>query len=337
MRILHVNDIANVGATLVDGLVRLGHDAELRRLRLVAKRRSTRAKLLASPLRLQEWLAVNRQARSGGYDIVHIHFAYLGWIGILGRYPYFLHCHGSDVRRDLHDRLRRWPITTSLRRARAVLFVTPDLAPIVRPIRPDAIFLPDPVNTDRFTPDQTSEERPPRILIGSGFHAIKRVDIAFEAIHSLLARYPKVQVTAIDQGPERQRYYGTPGVTFVPPVPYQEMPALIRAHDLVVGQFGLGILSMVELESMACGKPVVCNFEYGDWYPEPPPVLSTSQPAQAADYLSALIENPVLRHERGQSSRAWLEKHHGYLTLAERLVQIYEANLESPRPAKERT
>jgi len=336
MRILHVNDIANVGATLVDGLIRLGHDAELRRLRLVAKRRSTPVKLLASPARLQEWLDVNRQVASGGYDIVHIHFAYLGWLGILGRYPYFLHCHGSDVRRDLHDRLRRWPIVTSLRRARAVLFVTPDLAPVVRPIRPDAIFLPDPVNTDRFAPNHTLAERRPRILIGSSLYPIKRVDIAFEAIRTLLARHPDVQVTAIDQGPERQRYCGTPGVTFVPPVPYQEMPALIQAHDLVVGQFGLGILSMVELESMACGKPVVCHFKYGDWYPELPPVLSTNQPAQAADYLSALIEDPALRRQSGERGRAWVEEQHGYLTVAQRLEQIYRADLASARPTKER-
>ncbi len=336
MRILHINDIANVGATLVDGLTRLGHDAELRRLRLMAKRRSTLVKLLASPARLQEWLDVNRQVASGGYDIVHIHFAYLGWIGILGRYPYFLHCHGSDVRRDLHDRLRRWPIVTSLRRARAVLFVTPDLAPVVRPIRPDAIFLPDPVNTDRFAPNHTLAERRPRILIGSSLYPIKRVDIAFEAIRTLLARHPDVQVTAIDQGPERQRYYGTPGVTFVPPVPYQEMPALIQAHDLVVGQFGLGILSMVELESMACGKPVVCHFNYGDWYPELPPVLSTNQPAQAADYLSALIEDPALRRQSGERGRAWVEEQHGYLTIAQRLEQIYREDLASARPTKER-
>ena len=332
MHILHVNDIANVGATLVEGLTRLGHDAELRRLRLVAKRRSTLVKLLASPARLHEWLAVNRQVKSGGYDVVHIHFAYLGWIGILGRYPYFLHCHGSDVRRDLHDPLRRWPIVTSLRRARTVLLATPDLASIVCPIRPDAIFLPDPVNTDRFTPTSAAGATltegngcPPKILIGSSLFPIKRVDIAFEAIHILLARHPEVQVTAIDQGPERQRYHGTPGVTFVPPVPYQDMPALIHAHDLVVGQFGLGILSMVELESMACGKPVVCHFNYGDWYAAPPPVLSTNQPAQAADYLSALLEDPALRRERGERGRAWLEQHHGYLTIARQLAQIYAA------------
>ncbi len=323
MHILHVNDVANVGATLVDGLVHLGHDAKLRRLHLVAKRRSTSVKLLVSPLRLQEWLAVNRQVRLGDYDVVHIHFAYLGWLGILGRYPYFLHCHGSDVRRDLHDRLRRWPILISLRRAHLVFFVTPDLAPIVRPIRPDAVFLPNPVNTDRFRPCYGTAKHPPRILIGSNLSLIKRVDIAFEAIQILLARHPEVQVTAIDQGPERQRYYGISGVTFVPPVPYEEMPALIQAHDVVIGQFGLGILSMVEMESMACGKPVVCYFNYGDWYPESPPVLSTNQPAQAADYLSALIESSVLRRQSGERGRAWVEEQHGYLTVAKQLEQIY--------------
>lgn len=45
MRILRVNDVANVGATLVKALLRLGHDAELRRLRLTAKQPSILAKL----------------------------------------------------------------------------------------------------------------------------------------------------------------------------------------------------------------------------------------------------------------------------------------------------
>jgi glycosyltransferase involved in cell wall biosynthesis len=174
-------------------------------------------------------------------------------------------------------------------------------------------------------------------LIGSSLFPVKRVDIAFEAIRTLLARHPEVQVTAIDQGPERQRYYGTPGVTFVPPVPYQEMPSLIQAHDLVLGQFGLGIVSMVELESMACGKPVVCYFKYGDWYDEPPPVLSADQPTQAAEYLSALIEDPVLRRQSGEHCRTWLEEQHGYITIAKRLVQIYRQNLESARSAGEAT
>ena len=54
MRILHINDIAYVGSTLVEGLQQYGHDATLRPLQLRAKRRSTRVKLLALPLRLRQ-------------------------------------------------------------------------------------------------------------------------------------------------------------------------------------------------------------------------------------------------------------------------------------------
>jgi len=79
MRILHVNDIANVGATLVEGLTRLGHDAELRRLRPDGQRRSTLVKLLASPAR-RKVVGRQRQVESGSYDVVHIHFAtWAGW------------------------------------------------------------------------------------------------------------------------------------------------------------------------------------------------------------------------------------------------------------------
>ena len=79
---------------------------------------------------------------------------------------------------------------------------------------------------------------------------------------------------------------------------------------------------------MACGKPVVCYFSYGDWYPEPPPVLSTNQPGQAAGYLSALIEDPALYRQTAEHSRAWLEQQHGYLTIAKRLEQIYSESLD---------
>lgn len=324
MRILHVHDVANVGSTMVEGLRALGHDAELRRVRLAAARRSTLVKLLALPARLVEFAAVNRQVHRGHYDVVHIHFAYLGWLGILGGYPYFLHCHGSDVRRGLRDPLRRGPVRQALRRARTVFFVTPDLADIVRAVRPDALFLPDPIRVDRFRPPERAAAGPPRVLIISALSPLKGVDVAFAAVRRLLDLHPEVPVTALDLGPLRDRYHGVPGVTLIPPVPYAEMPALIQSHDIVVGQFRLGILSMSELESMACGRPVVCSFRYGDWYGEPPPVLSTDQAEQAAAHLAALVERPELRRDHGERGRQWVERYHGYMSIARRLEQVYQ-------------
>jgi glycosyltransferase involved in cell wall biosynthesis len=326
MHILHVNDVAYVASTLIQGLNSAGHKAELRRLRLPAARRSTAVKLMALPLRLKEWASVNRQVRRGHYDVVHIHFAYLGWLGILGRYPYFLHCHGSDVRRDLRDTLRRWPILRSLARAHVVFFSTPDLASLVHPIRPDALFLPNPVDMDQFCPVASNEQRAPRILIVSTLLPIKKVNVAFEAVQRLLTRYPEVEVIAITQGPERERYLGTPGVTFIDPVPHAMMPAFINSCDIVLGQFGLGVCGMAELESMACEKPVICYFDrrYSDTYPELPPVLSTNRAEEAAEYLSALVWNPSLCQERGRQGRVWVQKYHALTTITKRLEQIYQ-------------
>ncbi len=323
MHILHVNDIANVGATLVDGLAALGHQAELRRLRLVAGQRSTAVKLLAAPLRLQELGAVNHQVRRGRYDIVHIHFAYLGWLGILGRYPYILHCHGSDVRRDLHDPLRRWPILQSLKRARRVLVSTPDLLDIVQPFRPDAHFLPNPIHTENFQPDPLKESHRARILLISRLDSIKGIDIAFQAIAHLHAAAPDIEVTAIAAGPEYPRYAHVAGVRFIPPVAYAEMPALLNAHDIIVGQFAFGVLGMSELESLACGKPVICHSAYAEVYPDPPPVFASRDPAAIAGQILTWVAHPAAMAEIGAQGRAWAIKYHDYLSVSRQLETLY--------------
>lgn len=324
MRILHINNVANVGYTFVEGLKKLGHHAELRPLRLVAAKRSTFIKILVSPVRLQEMLGVNRQVKSNHYDIIHIHFAYLGVLGIVGRYPYFLHCHGSDVRIGLQDPIRRWPVIQSIKKAQTVLFVNPELASIVRPIRSDAVFLPNPIHTDLFYPNYKSPNRPPRILIISLLSPLKGVDVAFKAVRQILLVHPEIEVTAIDQGPERMIYRNTPEVRLVAPVPYQAMPNLINDHDIIIGQFGRGALGMAELESLACGKPVICFFKYNDSYPHPPPVLSANQPDQVAEYLVALVDNPTQCRELGEKGRDWVERYHSYTMIAQRLEEIYQ-------------
>lgn len=340
MRILHVNDVAFVGSNLVAALNQRGHTAELRRLQLAAAKRSTAAKLLAIPLRLAELAAVNRTVRRGCYDIVHIHFAYLGWLGIAGRYPYLLHIHGSDVRRDLHDWRRRWLILQSIARARTVLFSTPDLAEIIHPIRPDAIFLPNPVDTDSFCPAPFATNHPPKVLIISDLSAVKAVDVAFAAVAQLRERFPEVEVIAVKHGKDRERYIGTPGVNFIERVPHAEMVALIRSCDIILGQLGIGSMGVAELESLACGKPVVCYFRYDHLYPQPAPLFSANQPAQVADHLAALLSDPGLRQTCGEQAREWVCRYHGLPAVIQQLETIYADHLSGQQRLainKERT
>lgn len=326
MRILHIHDIANVGSTLVSGLRQIGHEAELRRLNLAVPHGSTLTKLLVSPLRLREMLRVNQEVRRGRYDIVHIHFAYLGWLGILGRYPYFLHCHGSDVRRDLKDWRRRWFIEKSLQRAQKVFFATPDLANLIYPLRPDAIFLPNPINTDQFNPLPEKNHSQPKILLGSAFYAVKGIELAMASLPEVIRQFPEITVTAFATGSEYPHYQGTPGLHFISPVTHDQMPALYHAHDFVIGQFKIGSLGMVELEGMACGKPVICYYTDTQQHTSAPPILNAQSATQIIEKTAYLLNNRSEINVLGQKGRNWILETHDYRLIARHLVALYQQN-----------
>lgn len=325
MKIAHVNDISNVPFALVEGLRLLGHDATLFPLNLVGGKLPTWGKALLLPWRGREMRALNRLIRRGHFDIVHIHFAYLGWAGILGKYPYFLHCHGTDVRRNLHEWYQRPFVVRSLRRAKRVFFSTPDLAEHVLPVRADAVWLPNPINTELFRPGSISEDdrrRRPRVLFISALSRIKGVERAFQVMDLLHKQVPEVEIAVMGFGDQLSRYEQWPGITVLPRVSYEDMPRLIRSCDVVVGQLRLGILSMSEAEAMACGRPVVGEFRYPEIYAEPPPILTGETPEELAGLVIHLLDDSDAREDVGRNSREWVTKYHDYRRVA-RILEAY--------------
>jgi glycosyltransferase involved in cell wall biosynthesis len=262
MHILHVNDVAFVGSNLVAGLNQRGHTAELRRLQLAAAKRSTAAKLLAIPLRLAELAAVNRMVHRGNYDAIHIHFAYLGWLGIT-RWVSLSAPHPWQRCAPRSPRLAAALVDPAEHRTRQNCALFDARSGRDRP--PPFAQTPFSYPT-RWTPTASVRRRlrqihPPRILIISDLSAVKAVDVAFAAVAQLRERFPEVEVIAIKHGKDRERYIGTPGINFIERVPHAEMVALIRSCDIILGQLGIGSMGVAELESLACGKPVVCLFQ----------------------------------------------------------------------------
>lgn len=325
MKIAQVNEIANVPSTLAKGLRERGHEVLVVPLQLIGGKRPTWQKLGLLPWRLREILAVNRDLRAGRFDVVHLHYAYLGWAGILGRYPYHLHCHGTDVRSGLHDPVRRPFVKRALTVARRVYYSTPDLAEHVHPVRADGAFVPNPIDVDLFCPGRRSSDGRPRVLFVSALSTIKGVEQAFQTIDALNRRAPGLEVAVFGFGAQAAEYVGRPGTTVLPPVCYDRMPDTLRDFDVVVGQLRLGILSMSELEAMACGKPVVGAFRYPDVYDEPPPIHSGASPDELAERILALADDSGLRRMEGERARQWVVQRHDYRRVAELMESHYLA------------
>jgi glycosyltransferase involved in cell wall biosynthesis len=322
VRIVHVRDVANVASTLVEGLRAEGHEAELLRIEAAGGRLPLPLKALFLPARLIEGARANRAIKRGRYDIVHIHVAYMGWLGIIGRYPYVLHTHGQDTRANLRHPLKSWITRRALEKARLVFYSTPDLGPVVHPVRPDAVFLPNPVDTERFRPSGKPPGERPRVLIMSRLDRIKGIDKALAVAARLRALVPDVHVDAFAWG-EMQDEVRDAGVNLVPTVPYDEMPDLLNRYHVAIGQFHLGILSMSELEAMACGVPLVGEFRYPDVYDAQPPLIADDDPEGIAQQIAALLRDYDALSARAEEGRAWTVTHHDYLHVTRALLEHY--------------
>lgn len=328
MRFVQVNDIASVASELAAGLRARGHAVEILQPRLYGAKLPPLLKLLVVPFRLADWLRLALQLRRGRYDAVHIHYAYLGLVGILAGMPYVLHCHGDDVR-DLGRRPWRVLIRLALRRAMHVYYSTPDLAPWVLPVRPDAEFLPNPVDTATFRPQPLPPDARDVFII-CALARNKGGDRILAAVRELSRRRPGVRITAIAGGELTRQFEALPTVVLLLHQPRGQLPGLMARHRVLVGQVHEGAIGMVELEGMACGRPVVASFRFADAYGTEAPVVHAETPAQVADAIERLLDDPVVAQALGEASRAWVEAHHDARRIAERVEAWHLARIDGP-------
>ncbi len=331
LSVLHINDVANVGSTLVAGLQEKGNHIVLRRMKNLASSSSLMFKMFLIPCRIAEFIGIIRYFDSNGFDVLHIHYAYFGWIGIIGRIPYYLHCHGSDVRMGLEDPVRRKWTIPCIKHAKAVFFSTPDLADYVRSIRPDAVFLPNPVRTDLFCPPvlqshlASSPKHHLRILLLSSLNdAVKGTHVAIQALSQVYQLNNKLDITAIAIGPDKNKYLSLEWINFVQPIPYMQMPSFLQQFDIIIGQFVIGSLGMSELEALSTGIPVICYYRDSAEYHTPPPVLPAQHADEVITHLNTLMNSDALRENLGTQGRKWILDNHCYKKVTDRLLEFYQ-------------
>lgn len=327
MRILHVNNIANVGPTLVEGLRAQGENAEFRGLNRTGAHASFPIKLILSPFRIFDYAKLSSYIHSQPFDIVHIHYASQGLAGLLGRFPYFLHVHGDDVNQNLNIPIISQITRISLENAEGVFYSTPNLETVVRSIRNDAVFLPNPVYMRDSPPGEGNESDEIRILL---FIRMDSIKIDKDYLHRM-ARFSVqngVRVQAIRWGEmvefiERE----FPAIELIPMRSQRDIFALLMHVDIIVGQQKQGALGMSELEAMLASKPVVANFNFPDAYPEQPPVLTAKNLDEFSSNITELIHDPEKRRHYGSLGRIWVLKYHGLEKISVQLLEQYHQAL----------
>lgn len=307
MRIAEVNDIASVASELTRGLRERGHDVTLIQPRLFGARLHWAVKPIVGPIRALEWTRLVRRLRRERYDIIHIHYAYLGMVGVLGKFPYILHCHGGDIR-DITP-FTSWITRRALRNAGAVFYATPDLGPEVLKQRPDAQFLPNPIDTETFRPLASCAESK-AVYIACALDDVKGAPQILDACQILARERPDIAITAISGGKYAVDFARLPNVTMRPHSPRADLPAAIARHGVVIGQVQLGAAGMAEFEAMACARPVIGHFTYSGAYPEPAPIVPARSGREIANAVARLVDDVDLRARLGDESRGWIRRNH---------------------------
>lgn len=328
MRILYVHNINRVAETYASELARGSHVTQIYEPDLRGGSAWLPLKLALLPGRVLGLRPLVSELRPDRFDLVHIHWASYGILGLVSKIPFIVECHGSDVRHRLHHPAGRALLAPLLRRAAAVHCITPDLLPIVQSVRADASFFPGPVDTTHFAPvsEQSTGTRPWTVLLFTRLDPEKGPESAIAGIASFVQRHPEVRVQLLDWGllkePLKQRYGER--FTFLAPVPREQVRELLYAADVVVGQLSLGILSFCELQAMSCAKPVICSFRYTQAYPDSPPLLQAATPEEVDAQLERVFQQQTLGLTLGQQAREWVRQNHDHCLLAKRLEKVYK-------------
>lgn len=316
-RVLHLNDVANVGSTLVAAARDLGRDWVLRDIphpQAGHPWRSGWERAIDLP---RFW----RERRD--YQVLHIHYGSNGYYAFGARQPFVLHIHGSDFRVDLHQPLIGALERKALQRADAVLYSTPDLGEGLREIRPDAQYFPNPLPLELV-------ESPPKVAVESGkvFCNFRFDDT--KGGRTLIAEIGKlvrdgVAVHGLDWGiyaaDARQV-----GVVLHPLAPLPDFLTQLASAEVVIGQHWLGTLGMSDLQTLALGRPLVAyatDASIPMYHCEVTSLVSRVHEALSSPQQAATI---------GWQGREWALAHHNPRHLVKRLEELYDQLLTTKHP-----
>lgn len=310
MKVLHLNNPAQVATNLVKAQKELGVDATLavtstkgwhtnfdHNLSKVntssIKGKIDIGKKLYDLIKECDILHYHGQAVSHGYrDLVM-------WSGIMGK-PVILHHHGSEIRNKDYPKF-----ANDLVKYRYVS--TPDLLEFV----PNAEWLPNPVDIQGLEYSEPDVSGPLKILHAPTNRDVKNTKAVETAISALKDEGLDIQFTIAEDKK------------------HSELIKIISGNDLVVDWLNpeYGIYGVFSIESMALGRTVICSLNDSLYDKHDVPIISIP-PTDLADKIKELYNNRNLLVIGGKSSYDFVQSHHNPIESAKKVIERYKAVLD---------
>jgi glycosyltransferase involved in cell wall biosynthesis len=168
-----------------------------------------------------------------------------------------------------------------------------------------------PANYDSLEPASFDVEKPFRILHAPSNPQIKGTAAVIRTVERLKGDGHDVELILVQN------------------MPHQEALRLYRRCHVAVDQLYAGWYGVFAVELMAMGKPVLSYLRQEDLDRHVPfhdaiPVCRTEEQTLYGDLLN-LLRNPLLRRQRGEAGRKYVEKFHNPKVIAEQAIAAYNA------------
>jgi len=286
-------------------------------------------------------------------DITHLHFPYpigeLAYLAVGRSRKMVITYHSDIVRQKYLLQVYKPFLHRVLARADAITVSNPNYiqsSPFLRPLASKCVVIPHGADLSRFAATEAITRRAeaiqqhyaaPLLLFVGLLRYYKGVSFLIQAMQHIQAK-----LLIVGEGPQRaewqdlSRQLGLDDkVIFLGRVGDEELTALYHACDVFVlpSIHRSESWGAVQVEAMACGKPVVCTeLGTGTSFVNVDGVTGLVVPPQDSAALAAainhLLADPELRHRMGEAGRARAHKELSAQEMVKQLVQLYRQVME---------
>lgn len=318
--ILHFHDCADVGAALVRGAKKQGLDWKY--LSAEDVRPTNRptvpltSKTLTAKLLVRNHLAIRKA------DLVHIHYAMVAPTAqnrFMPKRPYFLHLHGTDIRKHWARGRQNSKVQPWIAGAERVYYTNLDTQENAEEAFPGAEYMPAFIEPDRLVEWELDSAAEPKLIFLSRWEDVKGGLDNIALAKELRRAFPHVRLEGLDWG-DQAPLAREVGVHLVPKMSHDGYVRWISGATLAVGQ-AQPMFGVSEFEAMAMEVPVAA---LGSRIPRPddgttPPVIEGSQ-AEVIEGIREALADPRAASDR-LGGKDWALAHH--------LVDPYVAKLQA--------